>query len=623
MGEAKGYANKWLDIDLGQKKISEFNFDEPTLRMYLGGIGLGLKLLYERVEPDTEWSDPKNCIVFSSGPLGGTSAKGSGTICLATKGALTGGATSSQANGHFGAFLKFTGFDGVIVSGRADNLSYIYISDGKVEIRDARHLKGKDTRETERLIQEELGIPRHGISVYGIGPAGENQVRFAGVFGDNGHVAGHNGPGAVMGSKNLKAIAVARGKGNVKVHDREKLSKLSNEMFETIKNHPSWSLTYKWGMLWCMTFIKQWGVIPVKNYSTNVWDVTDDELNTFSVDYLRKSWKRTPNPCWGCAMTHCADITITEGQYKGYEGEEPEYEVLAACGPVIGVNDGLSASYLANEVDKFGLEGNELGWVIGLVMECYEKGLLTKKDTDGLEMTWGNVEAVHEMMKRIAHRQGFGDVLAEGAMRAAQRIGGDAPNFAIHTMKGTTPCTHDHRLMWNQLFDTSVSNTGTVEADAFIGPSSIGLPELSNPFAYNEIASLIARVQPEWHVLDSLGVCKFTFQPVPSLWEGMINAATGWDVTWDELMQAGARTANLLRAFNVRCGLTSDKDYPSPRYGSAPPDGMAQGQSIMPVWEEMLDIYYHEIGADKTTGKPLPETLEKLGLTFVVPHLWP
>ncbi|GAJ11501.1 unnamed protein product, partial [marine sediment metagenome] len=199
----------------------------------------------------------------------------------------------------------------------------------------------------------------------------------------------------------------------------------------------------------------------MKNYTTCIYDIEPEKLEKFSPSYIRSHFEPKPARCWACRMHHCHMITITEGPYAGMVMEEPEYELFASWGPVIGQTDVTAAMMLSHEVDCLGVDANEAGWLIGFVMECYEKGILNREDCDGLEMTWGNAEATREMLRRIATRQGFGDVLAEGVMRAAQHIGGEAPNFAIHTMKGNTPRAHDDRNRWPMLFDTCLSQMGT------------------------------------------------------------------------------------------------------------------------------------------------------------------
>jgi len=593
------------------------------LRKHLGGTCLGAKIIYEEVPSGVKWSDPENRIVFAAGPLGGTRVKGSGTISVITKGALTNGGTSTQANGFLGAFLRFAGFDGIVVQGRAEHLCYLYIHDGQAELRDARHLAGKDTWEMQDLIKEELGYSSQAMSVFGIGPAGENMVRFAGVFGDYGHSAAHNGPGAVMGSKNLKAIAVARGKGRVNVHDGPRLSDLSNQLFDITKTDSHYAMLYNWGTLWILESSAYTGRVPLKNYTTSVCPMNEEQFKTFTKEYLRDNLEVIrSHPCWACRMHHCSLIRIPEGPLAGAEGEEPEYEGYTSMGTQLGIWDGMVATALSNEVDRLGMDYNETGWVLGMAMECYEKGLLTRQDTDGIELTWGNAAAVRAMMDRIARREGVGNMLAEGVMRAAQQIGGEAPEFGVHTMSGNTPIGHDHRGVWAYMFDISVANTGCYELH--IGPRAhnLGLkePDMESPV---EIAAYVGQVKWVAPFFDSLGICRLPNREFPEILVGMISAATGWDFTREEAEQAGLRAINLLRAFNFRHGFTPDLEAPSPRYGSVPVDGPYKGKDVAPVWGEMLDAYYREMGWDRATGKARPETLRKLDLAYVVPELWP
>jgi len=364
MEQLHGYSGKTLRVNLSQRQLIIEDEDPAVLRKYLGGMGLGAKILYEEVPPGVQWFNPENRIIVSAGPLSGTRVMGSGNFCLVTKGPMNNGPTATQANGFLGAFLKMSGFDAVIIQGRSDELCYLYIHDGQAEIRDAKHLAGKDTWEIEELIKKELGSTPQGTSVFGIGPAGENQVRFAAVVGDRGHVAGHNGPGAVMGSKNLKAIAIARGKGKVNVYDGEKLASLSKQMFEVVKSDPGWSLNYSSGTLWIMGALAQPNPplpmgLPIKNYTTAVSPMSEEQLETYSTKYLKEKIDVIQrHPCWACQMHHCDTIRIPEGPYEGAEGEEPEYEGLVAVGPQVGIYNGITSTALSNEVDRLGLECN-------------------------------------------------------------------------------------------------------------------------------------------------------------------------------------------------------------------------------------------------------------------------
>lgn len=449
-----GYTGRLLRVDLSRRQISEESLSPETLRIYIGGAGLGAKFLYDEVAPGTAWHDPENRLILAAGPLNGTRVAGSGTFCVVTKGPLTNGAASSQANGYFGAFLKFSGFDAIVLQGVADRWFYLYIHDGIAELRDAAPLLGKDTWETEDLIKAELKKRERELSVFSIGPAGENLVKFAAIVGDRGHVAGHNGVGAVMGSKRLKAVAVERGKFPIPVKDKTRLSAVARWMIEECKK----TEIYHWGTSRLYSPYALAGVLPVKNLTTSLFP----EHTRFKGDSYRSRFECKPNPCWACPAKHCHLIRVTEGPYAGYIGEEPEYEAWAAWSSLIGQSD-VGAALMLNDVcDRLGLEANEAGWLVAMVMECYEKGIITTKELGGLEMNWGNAEATRELLHKIARRQGFGDVLAEGVMRAAQAIGGEAPAIGVYLLKGNAPRGHDHRVRWNEILDVATSNTGTM-----------------------------------------------------------------------------------------------------------------------------------------------------------------
>jgi len=620
-----GYTGKVLRVDLSSGQRTTESPDEITLRRYIGGSGLGAKFLYDEVPPDVKWSDPENHLILCGGPLSGTRVPGSGTFSVVTKGALTEGATTTQTNGFFGAYLKFSGFDGIVVQGAAKKLVYLYIHDGVAELKDASHLAGKDTTETEELIKKELGYKENAMSVFSIGPAGENLVRYACIIGDKGHSASHNGSGAVMGSKKLKAIAVSRGEAKVALKDSQKFSEVAKVYRDRIQNDPVYNRSgvRDWGTLRLYERSTQMGTLLTKNYTTNVFDA--EKLSKFTPEYIRGNYSPKLHPCWACPMHHCHTFTIPDGRHKGKTVEEPEYEGLTAWSNQIGQSDLNETLVMADLVDRLGMDLNESSWVIGMVIECFEKGILTKADTDGLEMTWGNVEAVTAMLHKMANREGFGDILAEGVMRASQRIGGEAPNFAVHTMKGNTPREHDHRLNWREMFDTCVSNTSTLESGWLIASPHLqefGLTPLTDTFSPIEVSTFVARAKGGLLFEDSLGVCSFCTMVAMSTLAESVSAATGWDFTTEEALKVGFRIANLLKAYNLRNGMTAEMDAPSPRYGSTPHDGKFAGTGIGPVWKDMLRNYYQLMGWDAETGKPLPDTLKDLDLEYVVKDIW-
>lgn len=615
-----GYAGKVLRADLTKGENASELLDEETLRKYVGGATLGINFLYDEVPPGVDWSDPRNRLFIGSGPLGGTRVGGSGTIAVVTKGALTNGIASSQANGFFGAFLRSCGFDALIIQGAASQWVYLYIhSDGKTEIRDARHLLGKDTFETDGIIKEELGKEERQLSVVSIGPAGENLIRFACISADKGHMAAHNGIGAVMGSKKLKAIVVDRGKIPVPLKDKDALARIAKEIRANTLADKFYQEVNTEGTVGGVFRSARGGALPVKNYTTGVHSFSSEKLQTYSSQYIRPKFKAKPTPCWACSTKHCHMLEITEGQYTGRVVEEPEYECMASFSSLVGIDDVTTTVVLAGEVDRLGMDVNESGWVIAFVLECYERGILSKKDTDGLEMTWGNGEAIMSMLNKIANRRGIGDVLAEGVMRAAQHIGGEAPKLAVHTQKGNTPRSHDHRVRWLELFSTCVSNLGTLETQ-FHGPYKLlGLPDLFHApsaeqlFSPDVISTTEAKLKGAMVFEDSVVTCRFQTATALELLCQAVNAATGWNMDYQEAMRVGRRAVNLARLFNLRHGIGAELDRPSIRYGSTPTDGVAAGVGVMPHWDNMLQDYYRLMGWDDK-GRPLPETLKTLGL---------
>lgn len=605
-----GSTGKILRVDLSQGRVWDEALDEATLRKYLGGTGLGMKYLFEEVDPKLDWSDPKNIFFLGAGPLGGTRIPGCASFSVVTKGAMTNGATSTQANGNFGAYLKWCGYDAILVQGASPSWKYLYVHDGGAELRDASHLTGKDTWQTEEAIKEELGYKERAMSVFSIGPAGENLVRFAGFFGDKGHAAAHNGTGAVLGSKKFKAFAVARGAKKLAVVDQSRLSELGRKTTELSKSFGGGTV-YNWGTSRVISGAEATGWLPVKNYLTNLFP----EHGLFMGDRIRPLFKATNYPCYACSSRHYELMKVTEGPYAGYFGKEPEYEQWASWGPQIYQKDPGAAVMLSNEVDKLGMDTNEASWVVGWVMECYEKGVLTKKDLDGLEMTWGNVEATLSLLKNIAYRRGYGNILAEGVKRAAEQLGGEAVNWAIYTGKGNTPRSHDHRGRWVEMIDTCVSDTSTVETQMQVVNKELWkIPQPMDVFDPDQVVTAEANSMGSMTISDCLVQCWFTgFNDTETQTEAL-NAATGWNMSLEEVVKVGRRVVNLMRLYNLKVGLTPDKEKPSPRYSSQPVDGPNKDKAIGPHWEKMVDKYYQLMGWDRKTGMPLPETLRELGL---------
>lgn len=608
-----GYAGKILRVDLSEGRSWTEDLDEATAKKWVGGSGLGTKYIVEEIPVGTQWSDPENRLVIASGPLGGSGAIGGGSINVTGLGPMTGMAGISQANGFMGAYMKFSGFDGVVLQGASPKWVYIVMKDGRAEIKDAAHLAGKTVEETENIIRKDLGAKEKAVSVFGIGPAGENLVHFASIMGDRGHAAGHNGLGAIMGSKKCKAIVAYKGKPNVDIFDPEALKAINQEMMDTSADFIG--AIHEWGTGGNFEKLYEIGQLPIKNYTENTYANPEK----MSGQYMRAKYKIKSKPCYKCKIAHVKEVTVTEGPYKGMVGEEPEYEQLAAWGPQIGNHELGATVMLVKEVDNLGLECNEAGWVVGWAMECFEKGVLALEDTDGIDLSWGNVEGARALLNKIARREGkIGNLLGEGVMRAAKRIGGEAADWAVYTEKGATPRGHDHRARWSELFDTCVTNTGTVEATwGGVNPEMVDMEPIKDLFSHEEVSTGNAEFSGFRQFEDCLGYCKFC-SPYPKITLKAFNAITGWNLTLDDVFTIGRRINQALRVFSFRQGLDIATERPSKRYGSVPSGGLAAGKDIMAKWDEMLGNYYRRMGWDPQTGRPLDETLKKYDLDELI-----
>ena len=623
MAKLGGYMGKILRVDLTEERITEEPLpDEATLRKYLGGTGLGAKIMYDEVPAGVEWSDPENRLIWLTGPLNGTKAPASGLYAVATKGPLTNGFVASHSNGFFGARLRFAGYDAIIVQGAARKWVYLYVHDDVAEIRDGAHLVGRDTWETQELLSKEVGARQASVSC--IGPAGENLVKYACIASDNGHVASTNGCGAVMGSKKLKAIVV-HGKAAVPIHDKAGFNALIKDWWEQADATTWGFLIPALGTNGQLSATYAMGMGPIKNLTAYEWP----ENEKFDGAALREYYNGKPRPCYACRFAHCHEIELKSGPHKGEKVEEAEYEGTQAFSCQIGnMSDVDAAEWLNHVNDGLGMDLKEQAWVLGMAMECYNKGIITKKDTDGVDLTWGNVEGVEAMMNKIARREGFGDVLAEGVMRAAFKIGGGAPEFAVYTHKGNGPHVMDPRAMWSISFGMSISDMGSAGA-ADMGDlgdltqplgEDVSLLDPAKAFDADFVAKSQSLLARRSHFTDCLGTCMFV-SGVP--WQTVadtVSAATGWDFTWREAAYVGERVMNVMRAFNIRHGFTREHYSPSPRILEAPQGGPVQGISVAEKWNQMVDTYDEMMGWDKE-GKPLPETLAKLGLDSVAVEL--
>ena len=616
-----GYAGKILRVDLSQGRTWTEAWTADMCRTCIGGVGLGIKILWDEVPAEVGWDHEDNRLVLATGPLAGLPAWGTGGLTVVTRGAMTNGATNTQANGFFGANLKYSGYDAIVLQGRAPEWVYLYIHDDTVELRDASALLGKDTWETQEALEQMLDLTGHQLSVYTSGVAGENQVRFAAVHGDYGHVASKNGCGAVMGNKRLKAVAIVRGSKALRAADPRGLWMAAQEIAEDLQYDPSTRSLYEYGTLPGVSGLSRLGALPIKNYTTNV--VPEDvDMSQWTAQGLREGFDHRGHQCNSCGMHHCHAQVLPSGPHQGAIVDEPEYEGWSGAGWAFGCTDPVATSWLNTQVDRACVDVNEFGWLMGWVAECQEKGYITKEQLGGITVTWGDAEAANALLQMIIRREGFGDVLAEGVKRASETLGGPAAECAIYAMTGNTPRGHDHRARWEEMLDTCTGSGGTLDSGPPVLPTEMGQPARINPFDPDAVARMVGGTRGRRQFEDSLGTCIFTTRTLLSVLCRTLSAATGWDFTKDEALLFGRRTAALMRAFNIRCGITPDLERPSKRYGSVPVDGPAQGQDIGAHWEHLLDVWYDTVGYDRRTGKPLPATLEDLGLSHVVADLW-
>jgi len=612
-----GYHQRILRVDLSKRELSHESVPPDLLHHYIGGTGLGIRLLYDEVEPRIDPYSPENRLIFATGPLNGTLVPGAGTYSVVSRNALTRLAAAAQANGFFGARLKYAGYDAVIIQGRCDKPAYVHINDGAAAIEDASNLVGKDAFETDRLLRKRYGEDgiENGISVAAIGPAGENLVRFASIVSDRGHIIASGGLGAIMGSKNLKALVVHGNRGvPMDPQDRGTFLGCVRQWREEAQNTAMGQMVNTQGTIGMFTPYHSRGWVPVRNLTTNVFP--GEEF--FEADYIRKKvYRSQPRSCHGCTFHHCHMVEVMRGPYRGVVGEEVEYEILAGFGPNWGIYDPGAVTMLNDLNDRLGMDAKEATFVISMIMEGYERGLIRREDIDGIDLKWGNVEAAADLLRRISRRDGFGDVLADGVMRVAQKLGAEFPNMAVYVKKGNAPHIHDPRVRWGTLFNQVVSNMGSQEG---IDMTARGSADLGIERPTTEPDEYLGEVEAKTASLRQFQEClMYCYFQSCSLKTAVktLNCLTGADYAVEDALEVGRRVVNLLRMFNRREGMTKEDDCFSPRLGQPPIDGPGKGKSMAPTFEEVRNAYYRTMGWGDD-GMPTRKTLEELDLGFTV-----
>jgi aldehyde:ferredoxin oxidoreductase len=605
-----GIKGKTLRINLSDQSIKEEELSIEYLLSYIGGDGLGARILYDEVPPGIEALDPENRLVFAAGPLVGTKAQSACLHSVITKSPTTGFTIiNSHACGYWGPRLKFSGFDAIVFEGRASNPAYLYITQGKAEIRDAGHLWGLGAWATDDQIRKELGMDS--LSIDAIGEAGENLIRIACIVSDKHHIASRGGVGAVMGSKNLKAVVV-QGDENLALADPETFRELSRQWRKANMESGGGKLRAEFGTAGALELIHSFGDLPTRNFTTGIFP----EYRKLTGQEIIEKYLYKQETCWSCSLAHNKKLKFETS--KGVEIHEmPEYECLAAWGSNIGSSDVLGATYCTDACDDHGLDSLEASTAISMVMECVEKGILSKGDLGGIDLRFGNWEAALETIHNIAKKEGIGEVLAEGAIRAAERIGGGAENFVPH-VKGMAIPQHDFRGLWGYALQYAVGSAGPSHEG---GPGGQEMAGQLKRMSIEGKAKAVIEGQKTRFFYNNIGVCQFGTIGVPlELMVQALNAAVGEKFSIEEIKKISLRCANLRRAFNIRHGLRTEDDTLSPRLLQPPPDGPSKGSLIQ--IKPMVREYYQRMGWDEKTGKPLRTTLKDLGLEDVISDLW-
>lgn len=635
--KAFAYAGRILRVNLSNKKF----VTEETMRYagkFLGGRGINQWLLYNEVGPSVWPFDPESRLIFGTGVLVGTLAPAACRYTVEGRNPLTGGVGSSNAGGYFGPELKFAGYDHIVIQGRGRQPCYLWIDDGNVEIRNAEHLWGKTTWETDALIMEEIGD--EGIQVVTIGPAGENLVRYACIVNNNGRVAGRCGLGAVMGSKNLKAIAV-RGSREIDVARPVEFMRLVEELWAKILANENESTRKqieryrRFGPIGVIERQNEWSGNPVRNFQNGFWD--PKKIQSTSKEILEQDYMTRRLACFVCPVGCSCYVKVGGGPFKGFEGEGYKGNTEANFGCRLDVDYLPAIIGLHVLCSQYGLDEDNTAGSIAWAMECYEKGLLTRKDTYGLRLRWDDYDTIIELVRKIVTREDFGYILGEGSARASHVIGKGTERYSMN-IKGQElyESVGTHRG-WALGVITSPTGGGhlrgafnyeTAQISPAEGEKFFGVPTIGDAKTYDGKAKMVVYTENFKSIVDSLGICMFvTLRSNIHLlnykdFAELLSAALGKRITVGRLSEMGERIHNVEKAFNVRVGMSRKDDYPPQRFLESTTSNRISEEHLEPAkYESMLDEYYELRGWQVETGLPTKQRLVDLGLGEVAEEL--
>ena len=620
MAKSNSYHGKILHVDLSDGRQWVEEPGEDIYRKYLGGSALGAHLLLRDLKPGIDPLGPENILIFMTSVINGLPLSGANRYSVLAKSPLTDGFGEAEAGGYWGPELKRAGFDGIIVHGKAQNPVYLFVHDSQCEIRDASRYWGRLSDEVQEGLEEELGDKR--ICVLQTGVGGENGVLYAAICNQLRHFHGRSGLGAVMGSKNLKAIAV-RGKERLAPENRQAANAVVKHFGEVYDQEVDG--LHLNGTAGGITDLDRDGILPTRNFR----DGSFEHALAITGATMSKEILVNRGTCFACTVACKREVEVqaraVEAKYGGME-----YEIIGALGSLCGVGDLGAVAEASQWVNRYVIDGISAGVAIAFAMECYENGILTTEDTGGIELKWGDADAVIQMIHKIARREGIGDLLADGVKRAAQKLGPQAEPFAMH-VKGQELPMHEPRGKKGVGLAYAISPTGADHMEAEHDPTyeefgkmdrgfgSLGLNESIDRFDLGpKKVRVFYYAQQVWNLYNSIGMCDFVGMPInPLKLEDLcsfVNAATGWNMSIFELLKVGERGNTLARIFNLREGFTAADDTLPERLFSPLQNGKLVGQGIdRDEFNHALQLYYQMAGWDGS-GIPLPGKLAELDL---------
>jgi aldehyde:ferredoxin oxidoreductase len=631
-----GFWGRFLRINLEDSSVWVEELDPKLYRRYMGGRNLALHFLLSELPAQVDPLGPENMLVFATSVVTGAPISGQGRHTAAALSPLTGGLADSQCGGLWGAELKFAGYDGLIIAGRAPQPVYIHIEDEAVQILPAEQLWGQTTGEAQAYFNQQYTAKAH---VLQIGPAGENLVRFANITADLRNFHGRGGLGAVMGSKNLRAIVVRGTHRKLKVADPQGLNQIATWFSRSTKDHPAVGLHHELGTSKGIVPVSVSGILPTYNFQ----DGSFDGAEGISGETMKRELNGRTETCYACAVSCKRSVEGERGKFKitrQYGG--PEYESIGLLGSNLGVDDIFAVAACNELCNKLGLDTISTGATLSWALECFERGLLGEAETGGLKLAWNEPETFYDLIEAIAYRRDFGDLLAEGSRRAARQVGRGTERYAMQ-VKGQELPNHEPRGKWGVGLGYAVSPTGGDHLQAAHDPwftqpgddstefnwvdltdlSSVGLLD---PVPAEDLSPakvrLFVYLQQIWGFHDVLDWCIFTAVPefraisLNQLAE-VVGAVTGWKTSLFELMKAGERGVTMARAFNVRYGFSAADDSLPERFFEPMRAGTLKGHFIdRQAFEQALSLYYGMLGWDEN-GVPTRARLEELGIGWV------